>query len=121
MFPTFYEEETVALDGGSLRLAINFRALTAIEGLAEQGMDDILPAVLGGRAPLNLIGKVLWGLMREHHPESTLDDAGGLMLSKATSAAVGLAMSSLLMRAFSVEPEAKGKNPPRRRGASKAS
>ena len=121
MFPSFYVEETVKLDGGVLRLAINFRALTAIEGLAERGMDDLLPALLTGTAPLNVIGKVLWGLMREHHPDSTLDDAAGLMFDKDTHVPVALAINALLMRAFHIETEAKGKNPPKRRGTSKTS
>jgi hypothetical protein len=121
MFPSFYEEEQVEIDGGALRLAINFRALGAIETLVEKGMDEILPAILTGNAHLNVIGKVLWGLLREHHPESTLDDAAGLMFNKTTNVKVGLAMNALLMRAFHLEPEAKGKNPPKRRGASKAS
>jgi hypothetical protein len=121
-FPTFYEEEQVKLsDELTLRLAINMRALTAIEGLTEMGMDSVLPQILTGTAPLNVIGKVLWGLMREHHPESSLDDAAGLMFDKGTNAPVGLAVNALLTRAFHVEPEAKGKNPPKRRGASKAS
>lgn len=121
MFPTFYEEEQVKLDGGVLRLAINFRALGAIETLTERGMDELLPSLLGGNAQTNVIGKVIWGLMREHHPESTLDDAAGLMFDKKTAVPVGLAVNALLMRAFHLEPEAKDKNPPKRRGASKAS
>jgi hypothetical protein len=122
MFPSFYEEEVVRIDGeNSVRLAINFRALSAIEGLAETSMDHVLTLVLSGGAPLSLVGKVLWGLMREHHPESTLDDAAGLLFDKNTNTLVGLAMNALLMRAFHIEPEAKDKNPPKRRGASKAS
>jgi hypothetical protein len=120
-FPTFYEEEQVKLGEQTLLLAINFRALDAIETLSEQRMDDILPSVLTGTAKLGLLGKVLWGLLREHHPETTLDNAAGLMFDKATSVSVGLAMSELLRRAFNIEVEAKGKNPPKRRGASKAS
>jgi len=121
MFPSFYEEEQVKLDGGVLRLAINFRALGAIETIVELGMDKILPEVLTGAAPLNVLGKVLWGMMREHHPDSTMEDAAGLMFNRATSVPVGLAMNALLVRAFNIEPEAKAKNPPKRRGASKTS
>jgi hypothetical protein len=121
MFPSFYEEEQVKLEGGMLRLAINFRALGAIETLVEDRMDNIVLAVLTGAAPLNVLGKVLWGLMREHHPETGLDDAAGLMFDKVSAVPVGLAISDLLRRAFHVETEAKGQNPPKRRGASKPS
>src|SRR5690349_16569202 len=103
MFPTFYEEESVELDGGVLRLAINFRAITAIEGLTGEGMDVTVASVLSGGAHLNVVGKVLWGLLREHHPETGLDEAAGLMFNKASAVKVGLAISAVLMRAFSIE------------------
>jgi hypothetical protein len=59
--------------------------------------------------------------MLEHHPETSLDEAAGLMLSKGSSVKVGLAINALLMRAFSIETKEKDKNPPKRRGASKTS
>ena len=118
----FYHEAQVQVDDTDLRLVLNFRTLDAIEGLTGLPMPSILPELASNSLGYGLIGKILWGLMREHHPEVTLDQAAGLMVG-SHQAAVGLAVGDLFRRAFSVgEPEkAKGKNPPRRRGASKPS
>lgn len=123
MLRAFYEEEQVRIsDDLTLRLSINFRAIDAIENLVGQTMEEVVAEVVSGKPRLSLTGKVLWGLLREHHPESTLDEAAGLMFDAEKSVPVGYAMGELLRRAFNLgEPKAKGQNPPKRRGASKAS
>jgi hypothetical protein len=60
--------------------SLDFRAIDAIETLTGEADDTIPSASLWGRR-LGIIGKVLWGLMRKHHPDSTLDEAAGLMFS----------------------------------------
>jgi hypothetical protein len=67
-----------------------------------------------------LVGKVLWGLLREKHEGVTLDQAAGVGFGP-DGAKVGLAMADILSRGFNLGGEAKEKNPPKRRGASKAS
>jgi hypothetical protein len=112
----FYHEQTVEIDGETIRLAINFRAIDATEQLLGYGYDEILSEVQKPKPPVGLTGKVLWGLLREHHPE--IDEI--LTLQAGNNGAItGLAVTKLFEAAF--PEEEKGKNPRKPRGASKPS
>jgi hypothetical protein len=114
----------VVVDGETLRLVINFAALDATESLLHpRNYADILDELGSGAAPKSLEAKVVWGLLREHHPALGLDEATSLIFGE-TGIMVGVAVSKLLEAAFpEADPKAKakGKNPPKRRGASKTS
>jgi hypothetical protein len=116
---SFYHEGQVEVEGETLHLVCNFRAIDVIESVTEQKMTDILPQLVD--PPHSLIGKVLWGLLREKHEGVTLDQAAGVGFGPS-GAAVGLVMGDVLRRAFNIgEEKAEGKNPPKPRGRSKAS
>ena len=118
----FYNEQAVTVDGEAYRLVINFRTIDAIETLLGEPFDTVIHELGQERQHLGLVGKVLWGLLREHHPEITLDQTASLMFGD-TGVAVGMAVRRLLEAAFPTgEPQKeKGKNPPKPRGASKPS
>lgn len=119
----FYHEQAVVVDGETLRLVINFRALDATESLLDRPFNEVVDELNGGAPKLSLVGKVLWGLLRDQHPEITLDQTASLMFGE-TGVMVGIAVNALLEAAFATaDPtaKAKGKNPPKRRGASKPS
>lgn len=118
-----YDEELVEAGENRIRLCLNFRAIDVIEDLTEMTMPEILPVLLGQNPPYALSGKVLYGLMREHHPETTLDEVAGLMLDKDHSPKVGMAMATLLLRVFNLGDgqEAKDRNPSAPHGASASS
>lgn len=111
----FYNEAQVNVEGEQLTLVLNFRAIDVIESVTGEKMTDILPQLTD--PPHSLVGKVLWGLLREKHEGVTLDEAAGVGFGP-DGAKVGLAMADLLTRGFNLG-EAKAKNPPKRRGASK--
>lgn len=113
----FYHEGQVEVEGETLHLVCNFRAIDVIESVTEQKMSDILPQLVD--PPHALVGKVLWGLLREKHEGVTLDEAAGVGFGP-DGAKVGLVMGDVIRRAFNIG-EAKDKNPPKRRGASKTS
>jgi hypothetical protein len=114
---SFYNEAQVEVEGEQLTLVLNFRAIDVIESVTAEKMTDILPQLVD--PPMSLIGKVLWGLLREKHEGVTLDEAAGVGFGP-DGAKVGLAMADLLSRAFNLG-KAKDENPPKRRGASKSS
>lgn len=121
MFKPFYNEEAVKIGDDTIRLVINFRAMDATESLVGRNYDEVLKEMAAGDPPLSLQGKVVWGLLREHHPDLSLDHAMTLLFGEP-SVAVGFAMNKLLNAAFpAADPEAKGKNPTKPRGASKPS
>lgn len=120
MFETFYHEQTVALDKGTLTLVIDFRAIDATEQLVGRGYDSILEEIQKDDGPVALKGKVIWGLLREHHPELTLNQILPLMRGD-DGVIMGLALSQLLQAAFPTVEKAKDKNPPRRGGRSQSS
>lgn len=116
----FYHEQSVVVDDETFNLVINFRAIDATEQLVGKGYDEILSDIQKPDALVSLNGKVLWGLLREHHSELTLDQI--LTLCKGEPGlTMGLAMSELLQAAFPMVEKAKGENPPVPRGASKTS
>lgn len=129
MLTAFHDEELVEAGEDKLTLAIDFRAIDVIEGLAGgEGQIVPMPVVLDWLftppAPISLSGKVLYALLLRHHQDVTLDQAAGLMFHKEHGPKVGKAMDTLLLRAFNLlvdEPKAKDKNPRKRRGASKTS
>lgn len=114
---SFYNEQDVVVEGEKLTLVLNFRAIDVIESVTGEKMTDILPQLTD--PPMSLVGKVLWGLLREKHEGVTLDEAAGVGFGP-DGAKVGQAMADLLTRGFNIG-EAKAKNPPKRRGASKTS
>lgn len=126
MLKPFYNEATVGVDGEAYRLVINFRTIDAIESLLDRDFDTVLEELtdVSRRARHGLQAKVVWGLLREHHSDVTLDQATRLVYGD-TGTAVGLVIADLIEAAFpkaSTEPEKeKGKNPPKPRGASKPS
>lgn len=114
---SFYHEGQVEVEGETLHLVCNFRAIDVIESVTGEKMTDILPQLVD--PPLSLVGKVLWGLLREKHEGVTLDEAAGVAFGESQEA-VGLVMGDVIRRAFNIG-EAKGKNPPKRRGTSRSS
>lgn len=114
----FYHEGQVKVDGEVLTLVCDFRAIDVIESVTGEKMSEILPQLVD--PPYALIGKVLWALLREKHDGVTLDEAAGVGFGK-DGAAVGVVMGDVLRRAFNIGEEAKGKNPRKPRGRSKAS
>lgn len=118
--PFYHEQQVTTVDGEELTLAINFRAIDATEQLVKRGYDEILEDLQKDNGMVGLKGKVIWGLLREHHPEYSLDHTLPLMRGE-NGVRMGLAIERLLHAAFpSVEKE-KGKNPPRRGGRSRSS
>lgn len=117
MSKPFYNEEQVKVGDETYHLVLNFRALDCIEGLTGQSMTEILPQL--SNPPHSLAAKLLWGLLREKHEGITLDEAAGIAFGE-NSGPVGVAMGSLISRAFNLG-KSKDENPPKRRGKSKGS
>jgi hypothetical protein len=118
----FYHEQQVVVEGETLTLVINFRALDSIESMLDKSWEEIWPDLGAAKPKLSLVGKVLWGLLREKHAEMTLDQTASLMFGD-TGVAIGFAVDKLIRAAFapSEGEKAGAKNPPKRRGASKPS
>lgn len=117
----FYCEQQVKVGDEAYRLVVNFGMIDATESLTNRGFDEILAELLTVSPPprMGTIGRVLWGLLREHHPKVTLEEAAGLMFGD-TGETIGIAIGKLMMDAFPEEKE-KGANPPKPRGASRRS
>lgn len=114
----FYHEQTVDIDGEKLTLAINFKALDATEQLMKADYDTILKQLQQKDCPVGISVKVIWGLLREHHPEIDLDQIVPMTRGK-NGIKTGLAVQQLLEAAFPEDDgqEAKDENPPQPHGA----
>lgn len=115
----FYQEQLVEVDGEKFTLAINFKAIDATEQLSGRDYDDILNELQSPGCRTGTMGRAVWGLLREHHPDMTLDETLSLIAGEKNGAKVGFALSQLLQAAFPIAAEAKGGNPPKPRGTSK--
>lgn len=115
---SFYHEGQVQVEGETLHLVCNFRAIDVIESVTGDKMSDILPQLAD--PSFGLIGKVLWALLREKHEGVTLDEAAGVAFGP-DGAAVGVVLGDVIRRAFNIGEKEKGENPPKRRGRSKTS
>jgi len=116
----FHNEQAVVIDGETIRYVLDFRAIDATEQLLEMGYDQVLAEIQKPGTPLGFQGKVLWGLLREHHPEMTFDEIMPMLLGEA-GVTTGLALTKLFEAAFPIAEKERGKNPPKPRGASKPS
>lgn len=116
----FHNEQTVVIDGEQIRLVLDFKAIDATEQLLGCNYDEILDELQKPKPPVGFLGKVFWGLLREHHSDLSFDQILTLMNHQG-GLPMGLALSELLKAAFPTSEKEKGENPPKPRGASKAS
>lgn len=123
MVKPFYNEQTVKVGSEEFRLVLNFATIDAVESLlAPRTFDEIVGELLGGKPPLATQTRVVWGLLREHHPELSIDQA--MTIASGQSAeGVGIAVGNLIMAGFPLSDGTKAKeaNPPKPRGASRRS
>lgn len=113
----FYHEQMVEIDGEKLRLVINFKAIDATEQLSGRDFDSILDELQSKDCRAGTMGRAVWGLLREHHPEVTIDETMSLLAGEENGMKVGVALRFLLEAAFPTVEKEKGENPPEPRGA----
>lgn len=103
------EGTCVLSDKSELTLVINFNALAEAEYDADMGVNDILAELDRDQPRMKIMRAIVWGALREKHPNITSEMVGDLLLSEFEGVAAGIreAMSA----AF---PEAIGgdENPP---------
>lgn len=101
MIPTFYHEEVVKVGDDTLRLSLDFLALDAIERETQRPFDGILQELTSGaETPANaLSSRVVWGLLRTHHPDIDIGQATWLANSPS-NVALGVAIAKLLESAW---------------------
>lgn len=71
-------EAAVEVDGKPYVLAYNVNALCEVEYILDLSTDRILRA-LAVSPPLHVVRALLWGGLRQHHPEVDLPGAGQLI------------------------------------------
>ncbi|WP_426041503.1 hypothetical protein [Brevundimonas sp. TWP2-3-4b1] len=98
------EKGQVAFDveGRTYLLVFNVNALCEVEYLLNLSTDRILAALMVS-PPLHVVRALLWGGLRQHHPEVDLKIAGDLIESAGGSGPALEKIGEALMSAF---PEA---------------
>jgi hypothetical protein len=85
-------ESDLKIGGKTYTLKFGWNAIAQIETVLDKGINEILPLI---QDPASFRGgaliAVLWGVLRHHHGELTLEDAGDL-LDEAGPAAVSEAL-----------------------------
>lgn len=117
----FGQEEQVTVFGETLTLRLDFRAITGIEGQTNYDMPTVSVICRMSDAPVSILGQVIWFLLREHHPDVTLDQVAGIMFDQKENAKLGVALDALLSRVFPLAEDKKPKNAPKPHGRSRSS
>lgn len=102
-----YGEARLPLDDGrELTLRFDFGALVEAEEAADLGTEEMMKELAKGGARLKTARAMLYGALRYHHPDMSLEDAGDLLLSEGetVSAAMGKAMSEMADRKNKANP-----------------
>lgn len=107
-------EATLKAGGREFTLAFNINALCEVEYLLDRSTEQILRALVLD-PPLHVVRALLWGGLRQHHPDLDLKAVGEIMEDLGGTEGALDAMGDALTAAF---PEAKGGEPDRpRKGA----
>ena len=114
----FAPEEQVEAFGETFTLRLDFRAISVIEGALNLQFPAVVAELRGGNPPYATLSRVLWALLREHHPEVTIDQCLAIVMDPGKDGGkFGFALDALLERAFPVVTEDRKKpNPPKKRG-----
>lgn len=99
----FNSEQRVEFGGESLTLAIDFRTIDLIEESVGESMPAVM-AKLSGDPPTGVAAKIVWAMLRRHHPDLKLDLVGALMLGPHRNVIAG-GMGELLSRAMNLGDE----------------
>lgn len=107
----FYGEASVTLsDGRTLTLRRDFNALAEAEEAVGVRMDVITKALQAGGPVLKFTRALLWGALRAHHPDVTLEDAGELLMAEPEAINAAMERATSNGEARQVGPA----NPPKR-------
>ncbi|HVJ69928.1 MAG TPA: hypothetical protein VM531_00215 [Sphingomicrobium sp.] len=113
----FGEARLPLSDGRELTLRFDFNALCEAEEAAGKGTREMMAEMSGknGSPRLKTARGMLYGALRHHHEDITVDDAGELLLTdgEAISEAMGEAMANMAAQ------RAGGENPPQGTKAAK--
>jgi hypothetical protein len=95
-------------DGRELTLRMDFGALAEAEEAADKNTEAIMKEMAGGGARLKTARALLYGSLRYHHSDLTLEDAGDLLMtdSGAVSEALGRAMEEMADQRAKANPRA---------------
>lgn len=101
----FIGDASFEADGQTYTLRLDFNAMCELEDATGENAMTIIEQYEKGEISARSLRALFWAMMREHHPEATLKDAGRL-LSQAPDA-IG---SALAAAAPDAEKEAKPGN-----------
>lgn len=103
------------VDGRTYVLAFNVNAMCEVEYVLNLSTDAILKALMRS-PPLHIVRALLWGGLREHHPNIDLNGAGVLMEEAGGAGPTLEKVGEALMAAFP-DPKGGDDTPNPRKGA----
>jgi hypothetical protein len=112
MVRPFRNEVTVVCAGEQFTLAIDISIIDAIEDEFDLPFDALMAQFKEGTR-VGKAARLLRGLLSRHHPDLTLDDAGGLLMEDSEPFA--LAMQRLFEKSSPEPAQSEGENPPKAR------
>lgn len=103
----FGESRLHLADGRDLTLRFDFGALVEAEEAADKGTEVMMKELANGGARLSTARAMLYGGLRYHHGDVTIDECGDLLMSdgSAVSQAMGTAMQEMADRRAAANPQ----------------
>jgi len=106
-------------DGRELTMRFDYAALVEAEDAADKGTEEMMKELASGGARLSTVRAMLYGGLRFHHADVTLDECGDLLMTdgEAVSQAMGGAMQAMAdRRPANPRPGPTAQAPPRPHG-----
>ena len=102
----FGEARLQLADGQELTLRFDFNALCEAEEAADASTEEMMKAMAAGSPRLKLARALLYGALRYHHRQLSLEEAGELFMtdSEAVSEALGKAIEEMAARKEAANP-----------------
>lgn len=96
----FGEARLTTEDGRELTVRFDFNALCEAEEVADESTEDMMKVMASGAPRLKIARAMLFGALRYHHPEISVEEAGELFMtdSEKVSEAMGKAMEEMAAR-----------------------
>lgn len=83
----FFGEADFKVDGQTLTLRYDFNAMIEVEEAAGSPLSEVMREMASGKPRLATARAMLFGMLRHHHPDLELEDAGNLLLAGGGAAA----------------------------------
>jgi hypothetical protein len=113
-------EVALEADGKTFKIAFSINAMCELEDLLNRSIVEVMTELEGARENfarlrIKTVRAIVWASLRDHHPESTMEDAGDIVTAAGVPAVMAKIAEAIIL-AFPPQSagSAEGKGKPKR-------